>query len=61
MKRMRKAVENALTPVQRETLLAYYFQQKTMEEIAREQGVNRSTVCRTLHRAEEKLRRILTY
>ena len=61
LKRLNKVVENELTPVQREILVAYYFQQKTMTQIAEERGVNKSTVCRTLHRAEEKLRRYLKY
>jgi RNA polymerase sigma factor (sigma-70 family) len=50
-----------LTQLQRETLLAYYFQEKSITEIAEERGVNKSTVCRTLHRAETKLRRYLKY
>ena len=29
--------------------------------IAADRGVNKSTVCRTLHRAEEKLRKFLRY
>ena len=47
--------------LQRETLMAYYFQELTLEQIAKDRGVNKSTVCRTLHRAEEKLRRFLKY
>ena len=54
-------VENELTELQRQTNLAYYFQQQTITEIARDRGVNKSTVCRTLHRAEERLRKYLTY
>ena len=54
-------VENELTELQRQTILAYYFQQQTITEIARDRGVNKSTVCRTLHRAEERLRKYLTY
>ncbi|MBR5463245.1 MAG: sigma-70 family RNA polymerase sigma factor, partial [Butyricimonas sp.] len=40
---------------------AYYFQEQTLAQIAADRGVNKSTVCRTLHRAEEKLRRFLRY
>ena len=50
-----------LTPLQRQTLTAYYFQEQTIPQIAAERGVNKSTVCRTLHRAENKLRRYLRY
>lgn len=61
LKRMRKMIALELTELQRYTLSAYYFQQKTMDQIARERGVSRSTVCRTLHRAVEKLKRFLKY
>lgn len=61
LKRMRKLIVQELTELQRYTLSAYYFQQMTMEQIARERGVSRSTVCRTLHRAVEKLKRFLKY
>ena len=61
LKRVQRVIQEELTPLQRETLIAYYFQEKTMDEIAGERGVNKSTVCRTLHRAEEKLRRFLKY
>ena len=61
LKRIQRVIREELTPLQRETLLAYYFQEKSVTEIAQERGVNKSTVCRTLHRAEEKLRRFLKY
>ncbi len=61
LKRVQRVIREELTPLQREALLAYYFQEKSITEIARDRGVNKSTVCRTLHRAEEKLRRYLKY
>ena len=61
LQRLKKVIVRELTDHQREILIAYYFQQKTMEQIARERGVCRSTVCRTLHRAEERVRRCLRY
>ena len=61
LKRVQRVVQEELTDHQREVLLAYYFQEKSITEIALERGVNKSTVCRTLHRAEEKLRRYLKY
>lgn len=60
-KRLHRVIREELTPVQREVLLAYYFQELTIPEIAKRRGVNKSTVCRTLHRAEERLRRFLRY
>ena len=61
LKRLKRVMERELTPKQRETLTAYYFEELCPAEIARRQGVNRSTVLRTLRRAEERLRRYLTY
>ena len=61
LKRIKRVVEYELTPLQRETILAYYFGGKNICRIAEERGVNKSTVCRTLHRAELRLRRCLRY
>ena len=61
LKRVQRVIKEELTPLQREALIAYYFQEQTITQIAEERGVNKSTVCRTLHRAEEKLRRYLKY
>ena len=61
LRRLRRVIEKELTEIQRETLIAYYFQDKTIVQIAKERGVNRSTVCRTLHRAEARVRRCLRY
>ena len=61
IKRVQRVIREELTPLQREALIAYYFQEKTITEIAQERGVNKSTVCRTLHRAEGKLRKYLKY
>lgn len=61
LRRLNKVIENELTDNQREILIAYYFQNQTMEQIAKARGVCRSTVCRTLHRAENRVRRFLRY
>ena len=61
MKRVQRVIEEELTPLQREALIAYYIQGQTITEIARDRGVQNSTISRTLHRAEEKLRRFLKY
>ena len=61
LRRLSRVIESELTPRQRETLLAYYFGNRTMAQIAAERGVCRSTVCRTLHRAENRVRRCLRY
>ena len=61
LKRVRKVIREELTPFQREAIVGFYFREQTISAIARERGVNKSTVSRTLHRAEEKLRRYLRY
>ena len=61
LNRLNRVIREELTQLQRETILAYYFQEQTIAQIAQDRGVNKSTVCRTLHRAEEKLRRYLKY
>ena len=61
MKRVHRVIEEELTPLQREVLIAYYIQEQTIPQIARERGVQTSTISRTLHRAEDKLRRFLKY
>ena len=61
LQRVQRVIEEELTELQRQTLTAYYFQEMTIPQIAAQRGVNKSTVCRTLRRAEEKLRRYLRY
>ena len=61
MRRMERVIRSELTELQRDVLLAVYFGGKTQAQIAQERGVSRSTVCRTLHRAENRLRRFLRY
>lgn len=58
---LRRARQQALTPRQREMLVMRYEQNMSGSEIARELGLNRSTVSRTLRRARERLRRCLQY
>lgn len=61
MKRVQRVIREELTPIQREILLAYYIQDLSVPRIAEMRGVHKSTVSRTLHRAEGKLRRYLRY
>ena len=61
MERLRRVIREELTDLQREVLIAYYFQEITIPQIARDRGVQKSTISRTLHRAEEKRRRFLKY
>ena len=59
--RLHQVIREELTPVQREVLLAYYFQDMNIPQIAKSRGVHKSTVCRALHRAEDRIRRFLRY
>lgn len=61
LKRVRQVIESELTPLQRQTLLEYYIHNRTVVQIAADRGVNKSTVSRTLKRAENNLRRFLKY
>jgi len=61
LKRVQAVIKNELTPLQRETLFSYYISGRTIPQIAQDRGVQKSTVSRTLRRAEDKLRRYLKY
>ena len=55
------ALKEELTEYQRECVTAYFFDGKSVSEIAKEQGVNRSTVSRTIHRGMDNLYHVLRY
>ncbi|MBQ3192902.1 MAG: sigma-70 family RNA polymerase sigma factor [Oscillospiraceae bacterium] len=61
MQLLRRMIQTELTELQRQTLVAYYFDNKNLPRIAAERGVHKSTVWRTLKRAEDKIRRVLMY
>ena len=61
IRRMKAVIREELTELQQYTILAYYFENKTLLQIAQERNVNKSTICRTLKRAENRLRRFLQY
>ena len=61
LRRMQRVMEAELTPPQREVLMLYYFEELRPAEIARIRGVNRSTIVRTLRRAEKRLQKFLKY
>ena len=61
MQRLRRVIEKELTQKQREVIVAYYFQDMTIPEIAAQRGVQKSSVSRCLRRAEKRVRRCLRY
>lgn len=61
LRNLRTAVQEELTPRQREFMEQYYFCEKKMTDIAQEAGVNVSTVSRTINRGKARIRRCLRY
>lgn len=61
LRNLRKARVQELTPRQQQMLAMRFEQNMSGAEIARELGLNRSTVSRTLRRAQKRLRNFLQY
>jgi len=55
------AIREELTQVQQKYLTMYYFDNMAIQDIADECGVNKSTVSRTIRRAEDRLAKVLRY
>lgn len=58
---LRKARDQELTPRQREIVHLHYDLGLSISEIARQQGIHKSSVSRTLHRGRERLKNCLKY
>ena len=56
-----RALQEDVTPRQRQTLLLYCSDGLNMREIGERLGVDKSTVSRTIKRGERRLRRCLRY
>lgn len=56
-----EAIREELTPRQQQVLQLRYFEHLKGSEISEKLGVERSTVSRTLDRAESRLKRVLKY
>jgi RNA polymerase sigma factor (sigma-70 family) len=56
-----RAMRQDITARQRQYMMMYYGQNKSMVAIAKELGVNKSTVSRTLKRGRQRLYRCLRY
>ena len=61
LRRVRRVIAAELSPRQREIVEGIFYEKLSQAELARRLGVHRSTVSRTLHRAEHRLRRCLRY
>ncbi len=55
------AIENELTDLEQDTIKDYWFNARTITQIAADKGVSVSSVSTTLERAQEKLKRVLGY
>jgi len=55
------ALRQDITPRQREYMMLYYGKCMSMADIAKELGVNKSTVSRTIRRGRDRLFRCLRY
>ena len=55
---LRSAIDS-LTPIQRESIIAYFFLGMTVHEIAEQRGVKKQTVSRSIKMAKEKIKKIL--
>lgn len=58
---LREVITHNLTSRQKQFIMLYYYQNRTMEEIAAECGVNVSTVSRTLRRARNNIMERIKY
>ena len=58
---MRRVRETELTDKQKEVIFLYYDLGMTIPQIAREKGLNKSSVSRILARGRERLKRYLQY
>lgn len=58
---LRLAMEQELTPRQKEMVSLYFYQGLNVSRIAEKLSVNRSTVSRTLRRAKDRLYHSLQY
>lgn len=56
-----QVVQAELTPRERETLLGHTLHGKSLTQLAREQGINKSTASRTYRRAVRKVTRFVQY
>lgn len=56
-----RALQEDVTPRQRECMLLYYKDRLNMRQIAERMGIDKSTVSRNIKRGERRLRRCLRY
>lgn len=60
-KRLYRVMSQELTDRQRQIVVGYYIDHKTVPQLAEELGLHKSTISRTLMRGENRLRKFLKY
>lgn len=60
-RRVRMVIEHELTETQRRAIVGHYFEGKSVREIAREQGVQPSSVWKAMQRGLRRMARCLRY
>lgn len=60
-RRVRMVIEHELTETQRRAILGHFFEGKTIQALAREQGVCPSSVNRAIQRGLRRMARCLRY
>lgn len=60
-RRVRMVMEHELTEVQRRAVQGYYFEGRTVRSMARELGVQPSSVSRAIQRGLKRMARCLRY
>lgn len=58
---LHRIMEEELTTRQKQVMLLYYFDGKTMTDIAVQLGVNKSTVSRTVANSKRRIERCMKY
>jgi RNA polymerase sigma factor (sigma-70 family) len=58
---LHQVICHRLTQRQKEILLLYYYENKSMPQIAEMLGIHKSTVSRTLSRARDNIRKYLEF
>ena len=60
-RRVRMVIDHELTETQRRVIMAYYYEGKSIRDIAREQGVQPSSVWKAMRRGLRRMARCLRY
>ena len=58
---LKKAIKRELTPRQQQCVAYYYYDKMKMADIAKQLGLNTSTVSRHLKKARERLSSVISY